>query len=107
MGRKSFMKRLVLLLLNLCMIKDGIMAPTQVLIDNDHLAEYPYCGSMHYVESTYSTEQRCQQGCIGRAVNAKNTTNWHRWLVVLEMENMQTNGDVETSTCTGSVITDR
>ena len=112
MHRKSFMKRLVLLLLNLCMIKDGIMVPTQVLIDNEHLAEYPYCGSMNYEGSQYSGSPIQQEGCVGcmgRAVNANYSSDstQYRWLVLLEMRNMNANGVVEHSTCTGSVITDR
>ena len=91
-SRKYLMKRLVLLL-NLCMIEDGIMAPTQVLIDNDHLAEYPYCGSMNYEGSHYSgdREQDGCVGCIGRAVNANysSKTTEYRWLVVLQMKNMK------------------
>ena len=110
-SRKSLMKRLVLLL-NLCMIEDGIMAPTQVLIDNDHLAEYPYCGSMNYEGSQYSGSPIQQEGCvgcIGRAVNANysSESTKYRWLVILEMRNMNANREVEHSTCTGSVITDR
>ena len=110
-SRKSLMKRLVLLL-NLCMIKDGIMAPTQVLIDNDHLAEYPYCGSMNYEGSQYPGDPVQQEGCVGcmgRAVNANYSSDStkYRWLVLLEMRNMNANREVEHSTCTGSVITDR
>ena len=103
--RKSLMKRLVLLL-NLCMIENGIVASGKVLIDNDHLAMYPYCGSMDYEDSQYSTGQSCQ-GCISRAANAQNSTSWYRWLIVLEMRNMKTNGMVEHYDCTGSVITNR
>ena len=110
-SRKSLMKRLVLLL-NLCMIEDGIMAPTQVLIDNDHLAEYPYCGSMNYEGSQYSGSPIRQDscvGCIGRAVNANysSKTTEYRWLVVLQMKNMNGHGVVNNFLCTGSVITDR
>ena len=111
MRLRPLMKRLVLLL-NLCMIEDGIMAPTQVLIDNEHLAEYPYCGSMNYEGSTYSgspVQQEGCVGCIGRAVNANYSSDStkYRWLVLLEMRNMNANREVEHSTCTGSVITDR
>ena len=103
--RKSLMKRLVLLL-GLYMIEDCIVASREVLIDNDHLAMYPYCGSMDYEDSQYSTGQSCQ-GCISRAANAQNSTSWYRWLIVLEMRNMKRNGRVEHYDCTGSVITNR
>ena len=90
------------------MIEDGTVATVE--IDNDHLAMYPYCGSMDYEDSQYSTGQSCQ-GCIGRAANAKDSkdsTSWYRWLIVLNMRNMKTtNGMVEQYDCTGSVITNR
>ena len=105
--RKSPIKRLVLLL-SLCMIEDGTVATVE--IDNDHLAMYPYCGSMDHEGSQYSMGQSCQ-GCIGRAANAKDSkdsTSWYRWLIVLNMRNMKTtNGMVEQYDCTGSVITNR
>ena len=114
--RKSLMERLVLLL-SLCMIGDGIMASDKVLIDNDHFAMYRYCGSMHYVDSEYSGERRQEgcmpPGCMSRAVNAKNTTSWYRWLAVVEMRNLHTNRRIasnsvlEQLTCTGAIITNR
>ena len=116
MRRKSLMKRLVLLL-SLCMIGDGIMASDKVTIDNDHFTMYPYCGSMHYVDSEYSgegTQEGCMPpGCMSRAVNAQNSTSWYRWLVVLEMRNLHTNRTVASNrvlkqfSCTGAVITNR
>ena len=104
------MKRLFLLL-SLCMIGDDVMSSDQVLMDNDHRAKYPYCGSMNYEGSHYSRdrEQDGCVGCIGRAVNANYSSDStkYRWLVLLEMRNMNVNGEVEQSLCTGSVITDR
>ena len=112
-SRKSLMKRIVLLL-NLCMFKDGIMAPTQVLIDNEHLAEYPYCGSMDYEGSPYTGVPVQQEGCvgcigIGRTVNANYSSDStkYRWLVTVQMRNMNANREVKHFLCTGSVITDR
>ena len=108
--RTSLMKRLFLLL-SLCMIGDDVMSSDQVLMDNDHRAKYPYCGSMNYEGSHYSgdREQDGCVGCIGRAVNANYSSDStkYRWLVLLEMRNMNANREVEQSLCTGSVITDR
>ena len=107
MRRRPLMKRLVLLL-NLCMIEDGIMASRQDLIDKDHLAKYPYCGSMYYEGTRYSTgRQGCMPNCIGRAVNANRSTSNYRWLVVLEKRNMNVRGIIRSAACTGSVITER
>ena len=93
-------KRLVLLL-NLCMIEFGTMSLAHDLIDKDHLDSYPYCGSMHYTGSEYTRS-------INRAVNAKEDyKKRYRWLVVLEINNMNRNGDLSTGTCTGSVLKER
>ena len=94
------------------MIGDDVMSSDQVLMDNDHRAKYPYCGSMNYEGSQYSGSPIQQEGCvgcIGRAVNANYSSDStkYRWLVLLEMRNMNVNGVVEHSLCTGSVITDR
>ena len=97
---KSFVKRLVLLL-NLCIIEFGSMIEFGKMIDKDHLEKYPYCGSMHYTGSEYTTAS-------SRAVNAKEDhEKWYRWLVVLRRENMDRNGVLTTGTSTGSIITER
>ena len=76
-------------------------------IDPDHLAEYPYCGSMD-IEYTDEPEPSV------RAVNTNETDDLssyriYRWLVLLKTEIWKTDGspDPEVSQCTGAIITER
>ena len=76
-------------------------------IDPDHLAEYPYCGSMD-IEHTDEPEPSV------RAVNTNETDELsiyriYRWLVLLKTEIWKTDGspDPEVSQCTGAIITER
>ena len=97
----KYLAKGLFLLLNLCIIEFGSMIEFGKMIDKDHLEKYPYCGSMHYTGSEYTTAS-------SRAVNAKEDyEKWYRWLVVLKRENMDRNGVLTTSTSTGSVITER
>ena len=83
------------------MIEFGTMSSAHDFIDKDHLEKYPYCGSMHYTGSEYTTAS-------SRAVNAKEDhEKWYRWLVVIRRENMDRNGVLTTGTSTGSIITER
>ena len=71
--------------------------PSRHSIDNDHLSDYPYCGSMNYPKTS-----------ISRAVNAEKSDDWYRWLVFIERTNrLSVNELIKTFTCTGSVITER
>ena len=76
-------------------------------IDPDHLAEYPYCGSM---DIQYTDEEQPSV----RAVNTNETDDLssyriYRWLVLLKTEIWKTDGspDPEVSQCTGAIITER
>ena len=70
-------------------------------IDNDHLSDYPYCGSMNYPNSNYPRSG-------SRAVNAGTSDDWYRWLVMIERKNRLSNlHPIVTTVCTGSVITER
>ena len=76
-------------------------------IDPDHLAEYPYCGSM---DIEYTDEKQPS----ARAVNTNETDDLsiyrqYRWLVLLKTEIWKTDGspDPAVSQCTGAIITER
>ena len=76
-------------------------------IDPDHLAEYPYCGSMDILYTDLSEPSV-------RAVNTNETDDLssyriYRWLVLLKTEIWKTDGspDPEVSQCTGAIITER
>ena len=76
-------------------------------IDPDHLAEYPYCGSM---DIEYADEPEPSI----RAVNTNETDDLsvyrlYRWLVLLKTETWKTDGSVdpEITQCTGAIITER
>ena len=70
-------------------------------IDNDHLSDYPYCGSMNYPDSNYPRTS-------SRAVNAQKPDDWYRWLVLMVRRNRLSNREpIITTACTGSVITER
>ena len=88
----------------LSMTKNGY---TTTDIDPDHLAEYPYCGSMD-IEYTDEPEPSV------RAVNPNETDDQsiyrlYRWLVFLKTETWKTDGsaDPEITQCTGAIITER
>ena len=75
--------------------------PSRHAIDNDHLSDYPYCGSMNYPDSNYPRAS-------SRAVNAQKPDDWYRWLVLMVRRNRLSNRvPITTTLCTGSVITER
>ena len=67
-------------------------------IDKNHIARFPYCGSMY--QGFPETQ--------GRAVNAEDSELDYRWSAMLKRRNTQpTTGDVSLGLCSGSIITDR
>ena len=67
-----------------------------LVIDKDHIKQYPYCGSLHYSPEVQS-----------RAVNAEEAKHFYRWVVLLLRSNVQKDGKLKTTSCQGSVITER
>ena len=67
-------------------------------IDINHLKLYPYCGSMNGAE---------QSTASGRISNTKAAEIHYRWVVKVVRSNMNTQGNLDETTCTGSIITDR
>ena len=84
-----------------CMLK-GFRCDNS-MIDKDHLKNYPYCGSMFYpsLNPNYSGKSS------GRVTNSKMAKNVYRWIVKLNRKNLAFAGDLRTSSCSGSVITER
>ena len=68
------------------------------MIDEDHLREYPYCGSVLREDGA---------GTKSRITNSKEDEKNHRWTVYLERRHLKSNGKLATQACAGSVITDR
>ena len=67
-------------------------------IDKDHLAMYPYCGSMQ--QETTQTKSR--------AINSEDSKEDYRWTAFLLRENIEPKSKkVKTTYCSGSIITDR
>ena len=67
-------------------------------IDKDHIAMYPYCGSM-YQGATQAKS---------RSINSEDSKEDYRWTALLQRENTgPKDGKVKTSYCSGSIITDR
>ena len=76
----------------------------KIMVDLDHLKEYPYCGSM--------LPSNAAGGASGRAVNAKPSKKLYRWVVLLKKKNYYPKGTPKFNTrnifgCGGTVITDR
>ena len=67
-------------------------------IDDDHVRQYPFCGSMN--------NQLPSSGNTGRVVNSEPARDNFRWTVYIIRNNLQLDGNVHESKCTGSVITD-
>ena len=65
------------------------------MIDSQHLALYPYCGSMNYKGNNPSTS--------ARVANSKTPKDVYRWAVLEIRLTYQTNEGY----CTGTIITDR
>ena len=67
-------------------------------IDKDHIAMFPYCGSM----SEKSSETQ------SRAINAEDSKLDYRWSVIVVQKNIEPKtGKLHESLCSGSIITDR
>lgn len=76
------------------------IGPDNSMIDENHLTQYPYCGSM-YQKHTMATS---------RISNAKDATKTYRWVVMISRWNVRAPkfvGDPVYSECAGTVITDR
>ena len=72
----------------------------KIMVDLDHLKEYPYCGSMLPLDATEETS--------GRAVNAEPSKKLYRWVVYVEQKTYSLDGTTAyISSCSGTVITDR
>ena len=58
------------------------------VIDQDHLAKYPYCGSMYgaFANGRY---------VMGRITNAKDATKDYRWVVEILRTSIQDDGTFE------------
>ena len=72
----------------------------KIMVDLDHLKEYPYCGSMLPLDASEETS--------ARAVNAEPSKKLYRWVVYVEQKTYSLDGTTPyTSSCSGTVITDR
>ena len=84
----------------LCKKPGGNDFDKKIMVDLDHLKEYPYCGSMRPSDATAETS--------GRAVNAEPSKKLYRWVVYLIGTRYSLVGKTyERSDCSGTVITDR
>ena len=84
----------------LCKKPGGGDFDKKIMVDLDHLKEYPYCGSMLPLDATEETS--------GRAVNAEPSKKLYRWVVYVEQKTYSLDGTIPyTSSCSGTVITDR
>ena len=88
----------------LCKKPGGGDFDKKIMVDLDHLKEYPYCGSMLPSDATEETS--------GRAVNADPSKKLYRWVVLLKKKNYYPKGTPKFNTrnifgCGGTVITDR
>ena len=85
----------------LCIIIGNFQSHVAEWIDQDHLTEYPYCGSMNYHKHDGDTMN-------SRSVNTEESIKFYRWLVLLENHVYTTDGLYKIrNNCTGSVLTDR
>ena len=68
-------------------------------IDKDHIAMFPYCGSMSQKPSETQS----------RAINAEDSKLDYRWAVIVVRKNTEPKNPliVHESLCSGSIITDR
>ena len=67
-------------------------------IDQYHLREFPYCGSMYHLPHEYK----------GRVANAQAGKKYYRWTVLVATFNIRNQpGKTKTTYCGGTVITDR
>ena len=68
-------------------------------IDMEHFEKYPYCGQVSTVNPSNSAQER--------VVNSKVSTESYRWVVRIARSNLQKDGTMEKSFCSGTVITNR
>ena len=67
-------------------------------IDKDHIAMFPYCGSMSQKPSETQS----------RAINAEDSKLDYRWSAIVVQKNTEPKtGKLHESLCSGSIITDR
>ena len=84
----------------LCKKPGGGDFDKKIMVDLDHLKEYPYCGSMLPWDAT--------EEISGRAVNAEPSKKLYRWVVYLIGTRYSLVGKTyERFDCSGTVITDR
>ena len=84
----------------LCKKPDGDDFDKKIMVDLDHLKEYPYCGSMLPRDATKEIS--------GRVVNAEPSKKLYRWVVYVRRKTYFLVGKThELSGCSGTVITDR
>ena len=93
-----------LLLLCFCKLHAILNYSSGEWIDEKHLKEYPYCGSMNYHKHDH-------QSSASRMVNADESKAHYRWLAVIQLDTWEKGTTLHkkhtTSYCTGAIITDR
>ena len=92
-------------LLLLCFVLLGsLKCSSGEWIDEKHLKEYPYCGSMNYHKHDY-------QSSASRMVNAEESNVHYRWLAIVQLDAWEKGTTLRkkktTTYCTGAIITDR
>ena len=93
LSRKEAHQLIIFCLVNICTALDIDS------IDKNHIAMFPYCGSMS--QTTSETQ--------ARAINAEDSKLDYRWSAIIEKKNTEpkTGTVVEGTMCSGSIITDR
>ena len=98
-----YYEKLLCLLLIFCAAKP--LGGDDSWIDEEHLNEYPFCGSM--ATDAWNTHHESE----GRVVNAEDAKKNYRWVVFLQRHNIQKPIDgkakSKVTNCVGTVITDR
>ena len=93
-----------LLLLCVCKLLASLNYSNGEWIDEKHLKEYPYCGSMNY-------HLHDDQSSASRMVNADESNVHYRWLAVIQLDAWEKGTTLRkkktTTYCTGAIITDR
>ena len=93
-----------LLLLCFCKLLASLNCISGEWIDEKHLKEYPYCGSMNYHKHDH-------QSSASRMVNADESKAHYRWLAVIQLDTWEKGTTLRkkktTTYCTGAIITDR
>ena len=89
----------VLFLSTLVLIFDTIFMANDPWIDKEHFEKYPYCGRMAIKNPSKAATKRI--------VNSFASTEYYRWVVRITRKNLKINGKMISSTCSGTVITER